>query len=118
MGVPSIFPASGPLHTLLSTQQFPYPRVCKEGLTLLQPGSESVLETEFLTFVRICFTSGIRDEDNLMMLREAGLLAEAQPVPGVGCSGAGLHHTRLEFWLVPYEMLTGPPSLDPDRMAF
>lgn len=86
MGVLSTFPASGPLHTLLSTQQSHYPRVCKEGLTLLQPGSESVLETGFLTFVRICFTSGIREEDNPMMLREAGLLAEAQPVPGVGCS--------------------------------
>lgn len=53
-----------------------------------------------------------------MMFSEAGLLAKPQPAPGAGYGRAGLHPTRLEFWPVPYEILTVPPSLDPGRMAF
>lgn len=53
-----------------------------------------------------------------MILSEADLLAEPQPAPGAGCSRAGLHPIRLEFWLTPYEILISPPSLDPGRMAF
>lgn len=60
--------------------------------------SEYVLETESLTFMRICFISGLWDQDNPMMLSEAGLLAEPQPALGGGCSRAGLHLTRLAFW--------------------
>lgn len=53
-----------------------------------------------------------------MMLREAGLLAKPQTAPEADYGRATLHPTRLEFWPVPYEILTGPPSLDPGRMAF
>lgn len=63
-----------------------------------------------MTFMRICFTSSTWDQANLMMLSEAGLLAKTQPAPDAS--------TRLEFWLVSYEILPGPPSLDPGRMVF